>query len=165
MKSKTKVIVGILTFTLIFGSLVTVNAATNQKKFEFQSKEAELKKSFSDNVENNPQDDNLDNRLAEGEQFKDSLKQIAKEEHQQGLGDNDDTILKNHIDANRDINKSVIQEYENDPTLLNQPNCKANYDRAKKVLDAIQSLEDDYNSGKITAKEGLDKFNDIGNIN
>jgi len=148
--------------TVTISSAYAVTIVIRSKK-EIQTDRINLVKKFNNEIGSQPQNKSLTERLSEGQKFKDSFQQLANEEAQQGLEIDEDKILTNDIEASVDALESLIRSYENDKSYLDlaKPDNKKDYELAKKKLDFLKALKEDYTNSKITAKDGLKKFDKV----
>lgn len=125
-----------------------------------------VKKSFEEEYEKAPQNGTLNERLKAGKEFKDKLQQLAEEQSKFSTTTDERQNLQDSIDVSKDALESLVNSYEIDKSYLDpqKPDNKKDYDLAKKKLEFLKTLEEDFKNGKITATDGLKKFEKVKDI-
>ena len=142
-----------------------VSTAKRSRK-EIQAERDRIIKKNDDEFGSKPNNKSLDERVAEGQKFKDSLLRLGREEAQLGpVAIDEDKQLSDAFFCDIDAEESTIRGYENDKGLLDDPKNKAAYDIAKKRLDYLKSVKDDYSKGKINAKDAFKRLEKMKDMN
>jgi hypothetical protein len=116
------------------------------------------------NEESKLQNRSDEERAKAGREFKENMKKLSEEAAKEGLEpEADKTALLRSIEANKDVMKSAIRGYEGKEYSKNAE-AKKDCEILKKKVEFLNSLQNEYTSGNISAKDGLVKFQQIKDI-